>query len=239
MIELIPAIDLMDGKCVRLSKGDFNTKIIYSSDPVEMAIRFEDQGFRRLHLVDLDGAEGRRVIHLKVLEKIAVKTGLLTDFGGGVQSLSDVNSIFNAGAAMVCIGSMAVRNKEEFDMVLGRFGPQSVILAADTRNEEIVISGWKESAGTSVFDFIGSATVKGVTTILCTDVEKDGMLGGTSVQLYERIMELFPELHLIASGGVSSIEDIEKLAEASVPAVVFGKAYFEGKLKIEQLRQFI
>jgi phosphoribosylformimino-5-aminoimidazole carboxamide ribotide isomerase len=239
MIDIIPAIDLIDGKCVRLSKGDFKSKKIYSDDPVDMAMRFEDHGFKRLHLVDLDGAEKGRMKHLKILEKIAVKTGLQTDFGGGVKSLSDVDSIINAGAFMACIGSMAVRNEEEFDRVLERFGEERLLLAADTKNGELMISGWKEGAGIPVLDFIGKMIRKNITRILCTDVNRDGMLEGTSMALYERIMEEFPDLYLIASGGVGGIKDIELLEKSSVPAVVFGKAYYEGKLKIDELKTFL
>lgn len=239
MIDIIPAIDLIDGKCVRLAKGDFKSKTIYSADPVDMAIRFYDSGFKRLHLVDLDGAEGGRLKHLRVLEKISVKTGLQTDFGGGVQNLSDVHSIINAGAFMVCIGSMAVRQEEEFNKVLDQFGFEKIILAADTKDDELVISGWKEPAGISVFDFIEKMTLKGITRILCTDVNKDGMLGGTSMSLYENLMERFSGLYLIASGGVSDISDIEILDKSPVPAVVFGKAFYEGKLSIKELKQFL
>ena len=239
MIDLIPAIDLIDGKCVRLIKGDFKSKTIYSADPVDMAMRFCDYGFKRLHLVDLDGAERGRLKHLKILEKIAAKTGLQADFGGGVQNLSDVHAIINAGAFMVCIGSMAVKNEKEFDKVLDHFGQERIILAADTKDDELVISGWKETAGISVFDFIEKMTGKGVTSILCTDVNKDGMLGGTSLSLYESIMERFPELYLIASGGVSKISDIEMLEKSPVPAVVFGKAFYEGKLKIKELKHLL
>lgn len=239
MIDLIPAIDLIDGKCVRLSKGDFNTKKIYTNNPVEMAIRFEDEGFRRLHLVDLDGAGEGRLRHLKVLENIAVKTQLTTDFGGGVQDIADVNSIFNAGAALVCIGSMAVKKEEEFIEVLDKFTSERVLLAADARDGKLVISGWKENAEIDLFDFIEIMTGKGVSQILCTDVNKDGMLEGTSVDLYKKIMERFPGLYLIASGGVGGIKDIEKLQKSAIPAVVFGKAYYEGKLKTEEMKKYL
>jgi phosphoribosylformimino-5-aminoimidazole carboxamide ribotide isomerase len=239
MIELIPAIDLMDGKCVRLSKGDFNTRKVYSSDPVEMAVRFEDSGFRRLHLVDLDGADQGRLKHLKILEKIAVRTKLLTDFGGGVKDLSDIRSIFNAGAVLVCIGSMAVRDEKGFGLALEQFGPDRVILAADAKDQQIVISGWKESAGIPVMDFIDKMTGRGITRILCTDVDRDGMLSGPSIALYEKILERFPGLYLIASGGVSGIRDIEQLEKTAVPAVVFGKAFYEGKLLIGEMKSYL
>ncbi len=239
MIELIPAIDLIDGKCVRLSKGKFESKKVYSADPVEMAIRFEDAGFRRLHLVDLDGADKGRLKHLKILEKIALKTDLLTDFGGGVKNLSDVRSIINAGAFMVCIGSTAVKNEPEFDEVLNIFGSERILLAADSKGDELVISGWKESAGIRLFDFLAEMIKKDVKRILCTDVNKDGMLEGTSVGLYEKILAEFPDLYLIASGGVSGVNDIEILENAEIPAVVFGKAWYEGKLKISDLKYFM
>jgi phosphoribosylformimino-5-aminoimidazole carboxamide ribotide isomerase len=239
MIDLIPAIDLMGGKCVRLSKGDFNTSKVYSSDPVDMALRFEGNGFKRLHLVDLDGADQGRLKHLRILEKIAVRTKLLTDFGGGVKDLSDVRSIFNSGAAMVCIGSMAVRDEEAFGLALEQFGPDRTILAADAKEEQLVISGWKESAGISLMDFIDKMTARGITMILCTDVNRDGMLGGPSVNLYEKILERFPGLYLIASGGVSGIRDIELLERMAVPAVVFGKAFYEGKLLVDEMKQYL
>ena len=239
MIDLIPAIDLIDGKCVRLTKGDFNTKKIYSDDPVEMALRFEDHGFNRLHLVDLDGADQGRLKHLRILEKIAVKTGLVTDYGGGVKTLADANSIINAGAGMVCIGSMAVKDEDEFDRVLEKHGLDRVLLAADTKDDELVISGWKQQAGIPLMEFMEKMVKKKVAKILCTDVNKDGMLRGTSIELYERIMDEFPDLYLIASGGVSGIRDIEILEESSVPAVVFGKAFYEGRLLIEELKHFL
>ncbi len=239
MIELIPAIDLIDGKCVRLIKGDFTRKTIYSENPVDMAKIFEDSGFRRLHLVDLEGAGNGRLKHLKILEKIAVRTELVIDFGGGVKDIADVRSIINAGASMVCIGSMAVKTEDEFDKVIDRFGPNKVLLAADARDEKLVISGWKEEAGISLFEFLERMQDKGISRILCTDVDKDGMLEGTSISLYERIIERFPDLFLIASGGVSGISDIEMLDRSDVHAVVFGKAFYEGKLKIEELKHFL
>ena len=239
MIELIPAIDLIDGKCVRLSKGDFSKKTVYREDPVDMAIIFEDYGLKRLHLVDLEGAGKGRLKHLKILEKIAVRTELIIDFGGGVKNITDARSIINAGAMMVCIGSMAVKSEHEFDGVLDLFGPEKLLLAADARDEKLVISGWKEEAGISLFDFIERMLDKGISHILCTDVDKDGMLEGTSVTLYKRVLERFPGLFLIASGGVSGISDIELLERSAVPAVVFGKAFYEGKLKIEELKHFL
>lgn len=239
MIDIIPAIDLMDGKCVRLSKGDFNTKKIYGNEPVDMAMMFEDSGFTRLHLVDLDGAERGRLKHLKILEQISVKTGLKIDFGGGIKSLADVRSVMESGAFMVCLGSMAVKNEIEFDLALSTYGPQQILLAADAADEQLVISGWKEAGNISLFDFLEKMLTKGITHVLCTDINKDGMLGGTSVKLYEKIMERFPALYLIASGGVSGIGDIEALEGSSIPAVVFGKAFYEGKLSLKELKSFL
>ncbi|MGF1585417.1 MAG: 1-(5-phosphoribosyl)-5-[(5-phosphoribosylamino)methylideneamino]imidazole-4-carboxamide isomerase [Bacteroidales bacterium] len=239
MIDIITAIDLMDGKCVRLSKGDFNTKKIYGSEPVDMAMLFEDSGFTRLHLVDLDGAEGGRLKHLRILEQISVKTGLKIDFGGGIKSLADVRSVMESGACMVCLGSMAVKNENEFDLALSTYGPEKILLAADAADEQLVISGWKEAGNISLFDFLEKMIARGITQVLCTDVNKDGMLGGTSVKLYEKIMERFPALYLIASGGVSGIGDIEALEASSIPAVVFGKAFYEGRLSLKELKSFL
>jgi phosphoribosylformimino-5-aminoimidazole carboxamide ribotide isomerase len=239
MIDIIPAIDLMDGKCVRLSKGDFNTKKVYKGEPVDMAMMFEDSGFKRLHLVDLDGAEGGRLRHLRILEQISVKTGLKIDFGGGIKSLADVRSVIDSGAFMVCIGSMAVKNETEFDLSLSTYGPQKILLAADAADEQLVISGWKEPGNISLFDFLEKMLERGITHVLCTDVNKDGMLEGTSIKLYEKIIERFPSLYLIASGGVSGIGDIEALEKASIPAVVFGKAFYEGKLTLKELKSII
>ncbi len=239
MIQLIPAIDLIDGKCVRLVKGDFNLKTVYHDDPVDVAKRFEDTGFRRLHIVDLEGAGQGRLMHLKIMEKIAVATGLVTDFGGGVKTYDDVRSIFNAGASMVCIGSMAVKNEEEFDNILKEFGGDRVMLAADARDEKLVISGWKEDAGISLFDFIGKMEKKGISSVLCTDVDRDGMLSGSSVKLYKEILDRFPGLFLVASGGIGSVSDIEALDEAGVPAVVFGKAWYDGKIGAADIKRFL
>jgi phosphoribosylformimino-5-aminoimidazole carboxamide ribotide isomerase len=239
MIDIIPAIDLMDGKCVRLSKGDFSTKKIYSDDPVDMAKMFWDSGFKRLHLVDLDGAASGRLKHLRVLEQVSLKTGLGTDFGGGIHSLSDVKSVFDSGALFVCMGSMAVKNEKEFDLVIEKYGTGKIILAADADDEKVVISGWQEPGNISLFGFLDRMLEKGISTVLCTDINKDGMLGGTSLKLYEKIMDKYPALYLIASGGVSSIQDIDSLNRLAIPAVVFGKAFYEGKLTIDELRRFL
>ncbi len=239
MIELIPAIDLIEGKCVRLEKGDFNSKTIYRDDPVDLAKKFEDLGFRRLHIVDLEGANKGRLTHLKVLEKISAKTALVTDFGGGIQDMADVRSIFSAGASMVCIGSMAVKKEGEFDSVLAEYTGDKILIAADARDEKIVISGWKEDAGIPLVEFIGKMIKKGISSVLCTDIDRDGMLSGTSVGLYKKIMENYPDLFLIASGGVGSAGDIGLLEESGIPAVVFGKAWYEGKIRYDDLKNFL
>ncbi len=239
MIQLIPAIDLIDGKCVRLVKGDFRLKTVYHHDPVDVAKRFEDTGFRRLHIVDLEGAGKGRLMHLKIMEKIAAETRLVTDFGGGIKTCDDVRSIFNAGASMVCIGSMAVKNEEEFDAILNEFGGDKVMLAADARDKNLVISGWKEDAGISLFHFIDNMTKKDVSSVLCTDVDRDGMLSGSSVKLYKEILDSFPGLFLVASGGIGSVSDIEALDEAGVPAVVFGKAWYDGKIGAADIKRFL
>lgn len=239
MIEIIPAIDLIDGKFVRLSKGDFNTKKVYGSNPLDMALFFEDAGFTRLHLVDLEGASSGRLKHLRILERIAVKTSLKVDYGGGVRSMDDVRSILDYGAFLVCIGSMAVKREEEFDKVLAAYGPQIILLAADSRDEKLIVSAWKESAGISVFDYLDKMTKKGISQVLCTDAARDGMLEGVSLRLYGKMVERYPDLYLIASGGVSGIKDIEMLERSAVPAVVFGKAFYEGRLKIEDLKQLM
>jgi phosphoribosylformimino-5-aminoimidazole carboxamide ribotide isomerase len=239
MIDIIPAIDLMDGKCVRLSKGDFSTKKIYSDNPADMAKMFEDSGFTRLHLVDLDGAASGRLKHLRILEQISLKTGLKTDFGGGIHSLPDVKAVFDSGAMLVCIGSMAVKKEGEFDQVIEKYGADKIVLAADSADEQVVISGWQESGNISLFSFLDGMLAKGISVVLCTDINKDGMLGGTSLGLYEKIMQRYPSLYLIASGGVSGIKDIDSLNRAAIPAVVFGKAFYEGRLTIEEMKHFL
>jgi len=239
MIDIIPAIDLMDGRCVRLSKGDFATRKVYNADPLDMAKQFEDNGFSRLHLVDLDGAREGRPRHLKILERIAAGTGLRTDFGGGIKSADDVRSVVDHGAFMVCIGSMAVKDENEFDLVLSGFGPGKILLAADVKDEQLLISGWQEPGNVSLFEFLDRMLSKGISSVLCTDVDRDGMLEGVSLKLYEKIMERYPGLYLVASGGVSGMSDIEMLDRSAIPAVVFGKAFYEGLLKIEDLKNYL
>lgn len=235
MIEIIPAIDVIDGKCVRLSQGDYNEKKIYNEDPLEVARMFEDNGIRRLHLVDLDGAKAKHIVNQKVLEKIAINTSLKIDFGGGVQSDKDIEIAFNSGAAMVTGGSIAIRNKELFLGWLNKYGADKIILGADCKEHRIAVSGWQESTSVDIIDFIQKYTKKGIEKVVCTDISKDGMLQGTSIELYKEILAHFPDLYLIASGGVSCMQDILDLEVAKVPAVILGKAIYENKIKLREL----
>lgn len=235
MIEIIPAIDVIDGKCVRLSQGDYNEKKIYNEDPLEVARMFEDNGIRRLHLVDLDGAKAKHIVNQKVLEKIAINTSLKIDFGGGVQSDKDIEIAFNSGAAMVTGGSIAIRNKELFLGWLNKYGADKIILGADCKEHRIAVSGWQESTSVDIIDFIQKYTKKGIEKVVCTDISKDGMLQGTSIELYKEILAHFPDLYLIASGGVSCMQDILDLEVAKIPAVILGKAIYENKITLREL----
>lgn len=235
MIEIIPAIDVIDGKCVRLSQGDYNEKKIYNEDPLEVARMFEDNGIRRLHLVDLDGAKAKHIVNQKVLEKIAINTSLIIDFGGGVQSDKDIEIAFNSGAAMVTGGSIAIRNKELFLGWLNKYGADKIILGADCKEHRIAVSGWQESTSVDIIDFIQKYTKKGIEKVVCTDISKDGMLQGTSIELYKEILAHFPDLYLIASGGVSCMQDILDLEVAKIPAVILGKAIYENKITLREL----
>ena len=239
MIEIIPAIDIIDGKCVRLTQGDYDTKKVYNEDPVEVAKMFEGAGVRRLHTVDLDGAKSQHVINYKTIEKIAEHTSLVIDFGGGIKSDEDIDIAFASGASLVTVGSIAVKNPELFGTWLERYGADKMILGADVKNGLISINGWKEEGDNKLMPFLQGYTAKGITNVLCTDISKDGMLQGPAIDLYKQIMTEFPDMHLIASGGVSCIEDIEALDKAGIPAVVFGKAIYEGKIKMEELAKFI
>lgn len=239
MIEIIPAIDIIDGKCVRLSQGDYNSKKIYSENPVEIAKEFEAHGISRLHVVDLDGAASHHVVNYKTLDQIASRTSLIIDFGGGIKSDEDLVIAFENGAQMVTLGSVAVKEPQRFEKWLNTYGQEKIILGADAKDEKIAINGWKEDSSINLFSFLDDYIKKGVTKVLCTDISKDGMLEGPSVDLYKKIMETYPDLHLIASGGVSSVDDICRLEEAGIPAVVFGKALYEGKINLKDLYRFI
>jgi len=237
MIELIPAIDIIEGKCVRLTQGDYATKKIYNEDPLEVAKMFEDNGMRRLHVVDLDGARQGRIINYPVLEKLATKTNLVIDFGGGLKSNEDLDIAFNSGAQMVTGGSIAVKDPEAFAQWIERYGSDRIILGADAKDKRIAISGWEEDTNMELIPFIEDYHKKGITKVICTDISRDGMLQGTAVDLYREILENVP-VYVIASGGVSSVEDIDKLQEAGIPAVIFGKAIYEGKIQMKDLLRF-
>lgn len=232
MIELIPAIDIIEGKCVRLTKGDYDSKRVYGN-PLDMAMRFEDLGFRRLHVVDLDGAKSRHVVNIAALREITRRTGLIVDFGGGIKSGDDLEAVFEAGAEMATAGSIAVT---EPDVVFGwieKYGAERIVLGADVRDGKISINGWKEDSAEELIPFLNRYIEAGVCNVLCTEISRDGTLQGPAVELYRSIMASYPTLHLIASGGVGSDDDILELDEAGIPAVVFGKAFYEGKITLK------
>ncbi|MDO4195846.1 MAG: 1-(5-phosphoribosyl)-5-[(5-phosphoribosylamino)methylideneamino]imidazole-4-carboxamide isomerase [Prevotellaceae bacterium] len=235
MIELIPAIDIIGGKCVRLTKGDYEQKTTYNDDPVAQAKEFESLGFKRLHIVDLDGAKSKHVVNIDILRRITEETSLTMDFGGGIKSEEDIEKVFNAGAAMVTIGSIAVTQPELFLAWLSKYGPEKIILGADVRNGKVSINGWKEDSTEDLLPFLHKYIDAGVKNVLCTEISKDGTLSGPAIDLYKEVMREYPELHLIASGGVSSNDDITALHEAGIPAVVFGKSFYEGKIDINKL----
>ena len=239
MIEIIPAIDLIDGKCVRLTQGDYNSKKIYNENPVEVAKELEANGIRRLHVVDLDGAASHHVVNYRTLDKIASGTSLTIDFGGGIKSDEDLVIAFDNGAQMVTIGSVAVKSPTLFEKWLKQYGPEKIILGADVKEQHIAVHGWKEESTQTLDDFLQEYVQKGVCKVLCTDISKDGMLEGPAINLYKEVMQKHQDLHLIASGGVSSIDDIYCLEEAHIPAVVFGKALYEGKITLKDLMPFI
>lgn len=238
MIELIPAIDLIEGKCVRLTQGDYATRKVYNEDPLDVARQFEDHGIRRLHLVDLDGAKAGRIINYKVLEKLATQTGLVIDFGGGLKSDDDLRIAFDCGAEMITGGSIAVKQPERFLSWLTQYGAGRIILGADAKDKKIAVSGWEEGTDFELIPFVRDYQAKGVQKIICTDIGRDGMLQGPAIDLYKELQEALPGLYLIASGGVSSIADIERLAEAGIPAVIFGKAIYEGRIPLKELERF-
>ena len=239
MIELIPAIDIIEGKCVRLSQGDYGTRKVYGEDPAEMALRLEDVGIHRLHVVDLDGAKAGHIVNYRTLERIATRTNLCIDFGGGVKRDEDLRIAFESGAQMVTGGSVAVREPERFLSWLKQYGSERIILGADAKDRKIAVGGWEESTALELVSFIQKYVQKGVRKTICTDIGKDGMLQGPAVDLYQDIQREVPEVYLIASGGVSSIADIERLAEAGIPAVIFGKALYEGRISFLELERLM
>ena len=235
MIELIPAIDIIGGRCVRLTKGDYDRKTEYDSSPLDMARRFEAAGFKRLHIVDLDGARSKHVVNIDTLETITTETHLTVDFGGGIKTADDIKSAFGAGAAMVTVGSVAVTNRELFCSWLKEFGPDRIILGADIRNGKVSINGWKEDSEENIVPFLRYYVERGVRNVLCTDISKDGTLAGPAYGLYNEIMREFPGLNLIAGGGVSGLDDLVRLDREGVPSAVFGKAVYEGRVNVETL----
>ena len=234
MIELIPAIDIIDGQCVRLRKGDYDQKSVYGA-PLDMALEFERIGFKRLHMVDLDGAKSKHIVNDAVLKVVTTKTKLSIDFGGGIKSDEDIEKAFAAGASMVTIGSIAVTQPDLFMGWLKKYGTERIILGADVRHGKISINGWKEDSTEDLLPFLQKYVEAGVRNVLCTEISKDGTLAGPAIDLYKKVIETYPQLHLIASGGVSSIDDIKALEAAGIPAVVFGKAIYEGKIDLKDL----
>ena len=239
MFHIIPAIDIIDGKCVRLTKGDYGTKIVYNENPFEVAQAFEASGIERLHLVDLDGAKAKKVINFKVLDKIASGTNLTIDFGGGVQSDEDLLQVFNYGATQITGGSIAVKNEEKFIDWIQVYGGDKIILGADAKNEKIAISGWEENSGQDIYSFVERFIAKGIKYTISTDVDKDGLLEGPSYKLYQNLKDRFDRLHIIASGGVSKMADIEKLSEQKLYGVIVGKAIYEGRITLKEIEKFI
>jgi phosphoribosylformimino-5-aminoimidazole carboxamide ribotide isomerase len=238
-MEIIPAIDIIEGKCVRLTQGDYSQKKIYNEKPLEVAKEFEDAGLKRLHLVDLDGAQAGKVINWKALESIAGKTSLIIDFGGGVKTEKDIEIIFESGGALITIGSMAVKEEEIFISWLKKYGANKFLLGADVKEERIAVHGWQETTNIWIYDFIQKYIEVGMKQIFCTDVAKDGALEGPSTELYKNIIEKFPELHFIASGGVSSIKDLYKLENINCKGVIIGKAIYEGRIKLAELKNWM
>ncbi|HTF29530.1 MAG TPA: 1-(5-phosphoribosyl)-5-[(5-phosphoribosylamino)methylideneamino]imidazole-4-carboxamide isomerase [Flavitalea sp.] len=235
-MQIIPAIDIIDGKCVRLTEGDYEQKKIYNEKPLEVALQFEDAGMERLHLVDLDGAKAGSVKNWKVLETIAARTKLVIDFGGGIKTGKDVEIVLSSGAAMATVGSIAVKNEPEFVQLLKQYGAAKFLLGADVKNEKIAVAGWLETTNIWIYDFIQKYIEHGVKNIFCTDVSKDGKLEGPSLGLYKTIITQFPEIDFIASGGVSSMQDLEDLKDIGCKGAIVGKAIYEGRIRLEDLK---
>ena len=232
---IIPAIDIINGKCVRLTKGDYTKQKIYNEDPVEVAKQFAGGGLKRLHIVDLDGAKAGKICNINVLENIVAATNMVIDFGGGVKNINDVEAVLNAGASMVTIGSLAVKRPELLERWLMEFGSDKFLIGADVLDEKIKISGWLEDSGINIFDFMETLLSLGATNIFCTDISKDGMMEGPSINLYKKIIEQYPEINLIASGGVSHIDDVLQLKEIGCTGVIIGKAIYENLITMKQI----
>lgn len=238
-IEIIPAIDIIDCKCVRLTQGDYSKKIIYNDNPLEVAKQFEAIGITRLHLVDLDGAKKGEVVNLKILESIASQTKLIIDFGGGIKTDTSIQNIFDAGASLATIGSLAVKQPEVLFSWVKKYGADKIMLGADVNNEKIAVGGWLETTDIDIYDFIKINLLKGIKNIFCTDISKDGLLQGPSIELYKNIMKQTPELKLIASGGVSGMNDILELENIGCGGVIVGKAIYEGRITMEELKNYM
>jgi len=239
MIEIIPAIDIIDGKCVRLSQGDYAQKTVYNEDPLEVALQFQDAGIKRLHLVDLDGAKVQHIVNYKVLERLASKSQLVIDFGGGLKTDQDLEIAFESGAEMVTGGSIAVKKPQRFIRWLEQYGAQRIILGADVKDGKISVSGWTEESEHEVLPFIEKYVDEGIKKVISTDISKDGMLTGPSFDLYNEILDEFPHLHLIASGGISTFDDILQLDDDEIPAVIVGKAIYEERISLKQIENYI
>lgn len=236
MIEIIPAIDVIEGKAVRLAQGDFSRKTVYNENPLEIAQQFEDAGVRRLHIVDLDGARNGKVANLAVLEKIAADTNLIVDFGGGIKTLADAQAVFDAGAQMISIGSIAVKSPDVLENFIAEFGGERILLGADARDKKIAVNGWQTATEIGLIPFLSEWFAKGVRQAFCTDIAKDGLLQGASTEIYAEISRALPDLKLIASGGVSRIEDFDELEKSGCCAAIVGKAIYEGRITLENLK---
>jgi phosphoribosylformimino-5-aminoimidazole carboxamide ribotide isomerase len=239
MIEIIPAMDILNGQCVRLSQGDYDRKTVYDENPLEVAKRFEAHGIRRLHLVDLDGAKAHRIINYRVLEQIAAHTSLIIDFGGGLKTDADLQIAFDSGAQMITGGSIAVKHPEVFQRWINAYGASAILLGADCRDQKIAVAGWLEETDEDVIPFIQKWHKQGILKVICTDISKDGMMSGPSIPLYQEILSHTPQLHLIASGGVSSLQDLEHLHQAHIPAAIVGKALYEGNITLPQITSLL
>ena len=239
MIEIIPAIDIIEGKCVRLSKGDYNQKTVYNEDPLEVAKAFEFHGIRRLHIVDLDGAKANRIINYRTLEKIASKTSLIIDFGGGLKTAADLEIALNSGAQMITGGSIAVKNPDVFQSWIEKFGEDKIILGSDCRDKKIAVSGWQEDTEEDLIPFIQGWYKMGIRKTICTDIDRDGMLQGPNIELYKGIHKANSDIYLIASGGVSQMKDLEDLEAENIPGVIIGKAIYEGRIPLKDLSRFL
>lgn len=238
-MRIIPAIDIINGECVRLSKGDYNQKTVYSKNVLDVAKNFEDNGIQFLHLVDLDGAKQNRIINYKILEQISTQTNLIIDFGGGLKSEEDIKIAIESGAKQVTLGSVAIKNPELFLKSLEKYGSEKIILGADARKEKIAISGWLEESETNIYDFIKEKTESGIQYVISTDIDKDGMLEGPSFDLYEKIIAENPNIKLIASGGITSASDLEKVKSIGCEGAIIGKALYENRISLNDLKPFL